>query len=121
LFTTFPRVFEGQYAFSESSIGLTYLGIGVGPFFGLAICGGLSDKLVTSLTKRNGGPSKPEYRLPTMFIGAFFVPVGLFIYGWSAENKVHWIVTIIGTAFLGGGLFGVMVSALIYIKLSVHS
>ena len=32
LFTTFPRVFEGQYGFSSGSIGLTYLGVGVGSF-----------------------------------------------------------------------------------------
>ena len=131
LFTTFSRVFGDQYVFSETNIGLTYLGVGLGSFLGLVICGGLSDKLVASLSKRHGGLPKPEYRLPTMFGSAFIVPVGLFLYGWSAEEKVHWIVPIIGTVFLGGGLFGIMVSILIFpntligqiqkIKLSLYS
>jgi hypothetical protein len=45
-----------------------------------------------------------------MFFGAFIVPIGLFLYGWSASDKVHWIVPIIGTGFLGAGLFIIVVS-----------
>ena len=96
MFTTFPRVFENQYGFSSGSVGLTYLGTGVGSFLGLVFCAAVSDRLVTALTKRNGGTAKPEYRLPTMFIGALMVPIGLFLYGWTAEKKVHYILPIIG-------------------------
>ncbi|KAI4209151.1 MAG: hypothetical protein LQ351_007903 [Letrouitia transgressa] len=115
LFTTFPRVFEGQYGFSNGSVGLTYLGTGIGSFFGLALCGAVSDRLVVSLTKRNGGTAKPEYRLPTMFIGAWIVPIGLFVYGWAAEKKVHWIVPIIGTGLLGAGMFAVFMPTQTYL------
>lgn len=111
MFTTFPRVFVGQYNFSNGSVGLTYLGVGIGSFFGLTFCGAVSDRLVLSLTKRHGGTSKPEYRLPVMFIGAFLVPAGLFWYGWSADEKVHYIVPIIGTAILGCGMFILFVSS----------
>ena len=31
-FTTFPRIFEEQYGFSQQSSGLAYLGIGIGSF-----------------------------------------------------------------------------------------
>ena len=110
MFTTFPRVFQGQYGFSNASVGFVYLGIGVGSFFGLVFCAAISDRLVKSLTKRSGGSPKPEYRLPAIFIGALVIPLGLFLYGWSAEKEVHWIVPIIGTAFLGGGMFLVFVS-----------
>ncbi len=110
MLTTFPRVFQIQYGFSNGSVGLTYLGMGIGSFFGLAFCGAVSDRLVVKLTKRNGGAAKPEYRLPTMFIGALIVPISLFLYGWTADKKVHWILPIIGTAFFGAGMFGVIVS-----------
>ncbi|KAI9658975.1 MAG: hypothetical protein M1821_001935 [Bathelium mastoideum] len=110
MFTTFPRVFQGQYGFSNGSIGLTYLGVGIGSFFGLVFCGAVSDRLVKSLSKRNGGKPKPEFRLPAMFIGAFLVPIGLFLYGWSADKRVQWIVPIIGTAFVGSGMFVITVS-----------
>ena len=116
MFTTFPRVFQGQYGFSDGSVGLTYLGAGVGSFFGLALCGAVSDRTVASLTKRNGGRPKPEYRLPAMFLGALIVPIGLFLYGWSADKKVQWMVPIIGTGFVGAGLFAVFVSRLALLK-----
>jgi len=104
LFTTFPRIFEGQYDFTEKSIGLVYLGSGVGSFIGLFLMGVISDRVVAILTKRNGGKPKPEYRLPLMMAGALVIPVGLFIYGWTAEKKVHYIAPIIGSAFLGAGI-----------------
>jgi hypothetical protein len=110
MFTTFPQVFEIQYGFSNGSVGLTYLGTGIGSFFGLVFCGAVSDRLVATLIKRNGGTAKPEYRLPAMFIGALIVPIGLFLYGWTADKKVHWILPIIGTGFLGAGMFTIFVS-----------
>ena len=110
MFTTYPRVFQVQYGFSNGSVGLTYLGSGIGAFFGLVLCGAVSDRLVVALTKRNGGTAIPEYRLPSMFLGALIVPIGLFLYGWTADKKVHWIVPIIGSGFVGAGMFAVFVS-----------
>jgi hypothetical protein len=112
MFTTFPRVFNGQYGFSDGSVGLTYLNAGIGSFFGLALCGALSDRLVVALTKRSGGTPKPEDRLPTMFVGALILPIGLFLYGWTADKKVQWMVPIIDTGFVGAGLFCAFVSHL---------
>lgn len=56
---------------------------------GLAIAGTISDKLVKALAEKNGGTPKPEYRLPTMIVGGFVIPIGLFMYGWTAEAKAH--------------------------------
>lgn len=109
-FTTFPIIFEQQYGFSQASSGLAYLGIGVGSFFGLALAGGLSDRTVTRLAARNPGGPKPEYRIPILTIGAFLVPAGLFWYGWSAENKEQYMVPIVGTGLLGGGIVIAVVS-----------
>lgn len=110
MFTTIPRVFEGQYGFSKSSVGLVYLGMGVGFLVALVISGVYSDKIVTSLTKRYGGTAKPEYRLPFLIIGAWLIPVGLFLYGWAAEARAHWIVPIIGIAITGTAQFLTTVS-----------
>lgn len=109
LFTTISAVFEGQYGFSQGSVGLSYLGIGVGSFIGLFVLGSTSDRLLKYLTEKNGA-SKPEYRLPAMIPGSFFVPIALFVYGWTAYYKVHWIVPIIGTSFLGVGMLITFVS-----------
>ncbi|KAF7718170.1 MFS-type Multidrug transporter [Penicillium ucsense] len=103
LFTTISAVFEGQYGWSQGSVGLSYLGIGIGSFIGLFILGATSDRLLHYLAEKKGG-MKPEYRLPPMIPGSFFVPISLFFYGWSAYYKTHWIVPIIGTSFLGIGM-----------------
>ncbi|KAF9871973.1 hypothetical protein CkaCkLH20_10605 [Colletotrichum karsti] len=103
-FTTFPRVFKDQYGFGSGASGLTSIGIGVGFILGLLFVGAVSDPWSAYLTKKNDGVAKPEYRLPTLVVGAIFVPIGLFWYGWSAENKAHWILPILGTAFAGIGI-----------------
>ena len=103
-FTTFPRVFSGQYGFGSGASGLATLGLGVGSLVGVIFCGAVADRLSNRLTRMKGGEAQPEYRLPTLGIGALCVPVGLFWYGWTAEYKTHWIVPIIGTGFIGGGM-----------------
>ncbi|KAI9710403.1 MAG: hypothetical protein M1812_007439 [Candelaria pacifica] len=113
LFTTFTLVFENNYGFSSGTVGLTYLGIGVGMFVGLAIVGILSDKIVKSKSKN--GVMKPEYRLPPMIPGALCIPIGLFWYGWSAESHTHWIVPILGTALIGAGVLVVFMAIQTYL------
>lgn len=110
-FTTFPRIFKDQYGFGSGASGLASIGLGVGFVVGLFFCGAVSDRLSAYLTKKSGAVTKPEYRLPTLVAGSVFVPIGLFWYGWTAERKTHWIVPIIGTAFIGFGIVLVYVSS----------
>jgi hypothetical protein len=111
LFTTITSVFQQQYNFSQGAVGLTYLGMGVGSLSGLFLIGATSDRLLNYLAAKNG-EKKPEYRLPPMVPGAIFVPISLFMYGWTAYYQTHWIVPIIGTSFLGTGMMITFVSYL---------
>lgn len=113
LFTTFPTVFSGQYHFNTGTIGLTYLGLGIGSLIGLAAAGAMSDRLLKKLASK--GDYKPEYRLPPLIPSAFCIPVGLFWYGWSAQAKTHWIVPLLGTVFVGIGANVLMVSRFIQV------
>ena len=106
LFTTITEVFIDTYGFSQGASGLAYLGLGVGMLMGLVAFGMTSDKLIKRLSARNGGVSKPEFRLPPMIPAAILIPAGFFLYGWTAKNAVQWIVPIIGTGFVGTGLIG---------------
>lgn len=74
LFTTITEVYEGQYHFSQGTVGLTYLGIGVGSLFGVVIFGIASDKILKAKSKT--GEMKAEYRLPPMIPGSFIIPIG---------------------------------------------
>ena len=74
LFTTITEVYEVQYGFSAGSVGLTYLGIGVGSLIGVITFGIASDRIMKRLSKN--GEMKAEYRLPPMIPGSFLVPIG---------------------------------------------
>lgn len=123
LFTTFTFVFEGNHGFSSNDVGLTYLGIGIGMLIGLVIMGSTSDRIVIYLKEKNGGEMKPEYRLPLlMFLGAF-IPIGLFIYGWTAEKHVQWAVPLFGTLLVGIGILAAFMAVQSYLvdAFTVHA
>ncbi|RMZ87292.1 hypothetical protein DV736_g5487, partial [Chaetothyriales sp. CBS 134916] len=110
LFTTFNDVFEGQYHFSKSVSGLAYLGLGIALVMSVCIFGKLNSRIQAAHLTADGGQkqSKPEYRLLPMIWFSPLVAVGLFIYGWTAYYKVHWIFPIIGTFIIGIGAYFVL-------------
>ncbi|KAK2125857.1 major facilitator superfamily domain-containing protein [Fusarium oxysporum II5] len=99
LFTAMPTLFEGEYHFSSGSVGLSYIGLGVGSLTGLQEWWRAQARVSTSV---HGG-------------ACFIVPAGLFMFGWSAEHKDHWIVPIIGTSFLGCGMIIVFMCISVYL------
>lgn len=107
IFTTITSLFEQSYGFSQGSAGLAFLGIGLGMLSGLVVFGATSDRVVTYLANKNDGERKPEYRFPHMMLGAALIPIGLLWYGWSTEHQIHYIMPIIGTGFVGGGLIAI--------------
>lgn len=109
-FTTFPELLANKYGFGTGPSGLATLGLGVGSIVGLFISGGSSDKVSKYLTQKHGGSAKPEYRLPVLVVGAIITPIGLFLYGWTAHFGTHWILPIIGTAFIAAGMVIAFVS-----------
>ncbi|PKY01364.1 MFS general substrate transporter [Aspergillus campestris IBT 28561] len=102
LFTSFTYIFMSTYGFNEGEAGLAYLGVGVGFILGLLCTGFYSDKYLKQV--RSTRPAVPEDHLPPTVVGAVLVPVGLFIYGWTAQYAVHWIVPIVGTGIFGFGV-----------------
>lgn len=110
LFTTFTFVYEETYHWSSGTVGLSYIPTGIGMLFGAGLLGRLSDRAIRRV-KDSGKEVKPEHRLPYIITlpGSIAFPAGLFIYGWSADKQVFWIVPLIGTAFVGFGLLSIMV------------
>lgn len=114
LFTTFTSNFENIYGFNAGQAGLAYLGLGLGFVVGQLTVGVFSDRHVKKLKARYGRTS-PEDRLPPIVLGVFLIPIGLVWYGWSAEYQVHWIVPIIGTFFIGVGIYYVNLVTYVYL------
>ena len=110
LFTTFSYVFTLNYGFDEGSNGLTFLPAGLGMMIGIVAFGAGSDIVVKKRTAA-GLPHTPEVRLSPSFTvtAGMLLPIGLFLYGWTTENSVHWIVPMIGVVIFACGLMGIMV------------
>ncbi|KAH7166299.1 major facilitator superfamily domain-containing protein [Dactylonectria macrodidyma] len=141
MFTSLTPLFMRIYGFSTINSGLTFLGLGVGSMIGVIYFSLSSDRQVKKMAAHDkeraaevsnidggeagvaqgDGPAlavngmKPEYRLPPLKIGAFLLPAGLFIYGWTAEYEVHWIAPIIGTAVMGVGNLIIFMSLQMYL------
>lgn len=130
LYTTFTFVFEQYYGFSSSNVGLTYLGSGIGMFIGLFVSGGpmtavrarvlltvsirqvimgASDKLLKSKAAKHGGEMKPEYRLLPLMATGWLCPIGLFIYGWTAQYGEQWAIPLFGTLLFGVGIITALI------------
>ncbi|KAJ5280359.1 MFS general substrate transporter [Penicillium angulare] len=112
-YSTFPGVYEDTYHWSVGISGLAYVGIGIGCTIAIFTFGKLSDRLVQD--KSNEGKYRAERRMILVMYFCPLVPVGLFIYGWTAYYKVHWIAPIIGTAITGMGVLMITSSCQIYV------
>lgn len=116
LFTTFAFVYRDVYGFSAIGAGLSFIAGGVGNILGLGFVGYLSDNLVKR-RKAQGQEHSPEHRLHPIIIvpSVLTLPIGLIIYGWTADKQVHWIAPMIGTGILGFGMIGILMSVQTYL------
>ncbi|GAB1204640.1 hypothetical protein APSETT445_003302 [Aspergillus pseudonomiae] len=103
--STFPALWTSPEYYNESTGigGLNYISLGIGYCLGSQICARLNDLIYRRLKSRNSGTGKPEFRTPLLSIAAILNPVGLFIYGWTAQTHCHWIVPNIGAMLLAMG------------------
>ena len=100
-FTAYPVVFRQTRHWSEGIAGLSFLGIGLGMAIATASSPWIND-IHGIWVKKLGGP-KPEARLPHLVIIAWFIPVALFWFGWTANPPTHWIVCILSGIPFGIG------------------
>jgi MFS family permease len=113
LFTTFTAVFKGQYGWHGGITGLSFLGLGVGSLIGQFTYIHYGNKVVNKHIAR--GDFRPEHRLYMMCIGGFFIPCGLFIYGWTVQYQTHFMVPLVATGIIGFGLLMTFMPATTYL------
>ncbi|ORY12018.1 major facilitator superfamily domain-containing protein [Clohesyomyces aquaticus] len=113
LFTTFTVVFETQYGWRRGIVGLSFLGLGIGSLIGQSVFTHFGNKTAEKHLAR--GDFKPEHRLYIMCAGGFFLPIGLFWYGWAVQAQTHYMVPIVGTGFIGFGLLMTFMPANTYL------
>jgi MFS transporter, DHA1 family, multidrug resistance protein len=101
VFEAFPIIFGEKRGFSIGSIGLTFIGIGIGTTIGCIITHFVGRKYNSLVVKWRGFPP-PEERLYGSMIAGPSLVIGIFWLGWSgAYPSVHWIVPEIGAVVIG--------------------
>ncbi|PYH92930.1 synaptic vesicle transporter [Aspergillus ellipticus CBS 707.79] len=105
LLSTFSTLWTSPDYYNEKlDIGcLNYIALGIGYFSGSQCCAYVNDRIYRILKKKNNGVGKPEFRTPLLLFSAIATPVGLFIYGWTAQERTFWIGPDIGVCLFAMG------------------
>lgn len=106
------------YNFDSLQAGLVYISPFVGGILGTVVAGKVSDLVVRYMARRNGGIYEPEFRLVMGIPIAIFTTIGLMGYGWSAQERDHWIIP---TVFFGFISFGCSLGSTTSITFAVDS
>jgi DHA1 family multidrug resistance protein-like MFS transporter len=113
-FECFPLVYGDGYGFSLGQQGLVYLSIGVGVLIGM-VSYQTFIRLTFEPALRAGNLGPPENRLVPALFASFLLPIGLFMFAWTATPDIHWIVSIIGVAILSGGIYVILQCIFLYL------
>lgn len=119
LLAAFPGVFQSGYHQSLGISSLHYIAFLVGFMLFGQVGGRAVDVIYRRLKEKHGGQGQPEYKLPLLILTGVFMPVGLLIYGWAVQFKVHWIVADLGIVFLAAGIRGALFICPLYLADSV--
>ncbi|KAJ7071730.1 MFS general substrate transporter [Mycena belliarum] len=118
-FFSFPVVFGEAYDFSDGVVGLTFCSVLIGLALALLVTP-LLEKDYLRRAALKGGHADPEDRLVGMILGGPFVPISLFIFGWTsppyvAPGGAHWVGPASAGIPFGFGMVIIYFSANAYI------
>ncbi|RAH48941.1 MFS general substrate transporter [Aspergillus brunneoviolaceus CBS 621.78] len=120
-----PLVFETAYSFSLSSANAIFAASCIGSTVALALCL-VQESLATSFwyTRKRDHQSMwnsvPEHRLYFSCVESLLLPLGLFLFGWSAQYQVHWIVPAVAVGISTVGIFSIYLSVFNYLADTYH-
>jgi DHA1 family multidrug resistance protein-like MFS transporter len=125
-FEAFPIVYIERYHFTLGEMGLTFLSITAATLLSLAMYYLYVYKIVEP-DFRAHGIGRLERRLIPALYASFLLPIGLFIFAWTSDGKIHWIVSVVGVfLFTIGGKHRlcwkdlILRSQLTFLSISLH-
>ncbi|KAL7619420.1 hypothetical protein AAE478_009959 [Parahypoxylon ruwenzoriense] len=101
--TTFQSLWRGAYDQDMLRASWNYMSIAIGFVLGSQVTGWLNDRIYKRLNKNNSYRN-PELRTYMTLPASLLVPLGLLLYGWSAERHMHWLIPDVGVAIYATGL-----------------
>ncbi|KAE9992256.1 hypothetical protein Vi05172_g6543 [Venturia inaequalis] len=111
------------YNFHTARGGLSLLAAGLGILLGIAFCLLLSNRIYLFMRNRYAKRFRafhgyddpyalaeelqthsPDFRTPVMQLGMAIVPAGLFLFGWTAKEHIHWAAPMTGLVMYSFGM-----------------
>ncbi|GAA6049690.1 hypothetical protein JCM3770_004410 [Rhodotorula araucariae] len=122
-FEAFPIVFTEYHGFNLGVSTLPFLGFFVtGALTLLAYCLYHKYYLIPKYDRADWKDVRAEERLRLALFAVPFIPVALFIFGWTGNSpSTHWIGPTIGAALYFPGIFCAFQSILMYLQISYPS
>ena len=105
LYAMFPTLWTGRYKERVDIASLNYLSLGIGTAFAAEVTTRINDRVYRRLTKRNNDKGLPEFRVVLMMPATIILATGLFWYGWSAQQRLHWIMPNIGASLFAAAAY----------------
>ena len=115
-FEAFPLVYSEMYHFNLGELGLTFLSVTVGVVLSIAWYWWYIYYRVEPEIRLHGLGSPERRLIPALFV-TFLVPIGLFIFGWTSNPDIHWIVSCIGIVITTVGIFLIIQCIFLYLPL----
>ncbi|KAK8081279.1 MFS multidrug transporter-like protein [Apiospora saccharicola] len=103
IISTFEQVWEDGYGMDKSTASFNYFALMAGFIIGLQLSHHFIDGTSAYFRKKTGRDHVPEWRIPPSIATAILVPTGLLLYGWTAENRLHWSLPDLAIILLGTG------------------
>lgn len=113
-FTAFPTVYTQLRGWPQERSGLSFLGVLAG-FFLSVIFQLWDNRRYVQLVDRLGTSVTPEARLPGSCIGGVCIVLGLFLFAWTANPNIPWIINTAAGAPFGFGVVLVTISSTNYL------
>ncbi|RYP09850.1 hypothetical protein DL765_008318 [Monosporascus sp. GIB2] len=108
--SSFAELYSVHYHQSVEISGLHYIACALGEIVGSQLGGPLMDLLYRRMVARSAdGEHQPEFRLPLVIPGAALAPLGLFLYGWTSQYRVHWAAVDAGIFVF---MFGIQIAGM---------
>ena len=103
--SSFPGLFTNPayYGMSTEIGGLNYIALGLGYVLGAEMTARISDTFYNRLKRENNNVGRPEFRAPVMVPSAVLLPIGFFLYGWTAETHQNYILPDLGALLIAMG------------------
>lgn len=109
-------MYIGRYGFNLGEMGLIFLTIIVGVIISIAAYYAYLYYIVEPEIRAHG-LGAPERRLIPALFSSFLVPIGLFIFAWTCNGHIHWIVSCVGIVLFMIGVFILFQCVFVYLPM----